>query len=108
KTHPTAEEVFDAVRKEIPSITLATVYRNLHKLADNGKILRFKINNEYRFDYDRNRPVHLVCRKCNRIFDYSDDFLCDELISKLKPSDFKVETVVVCIEGLCKECSQGR
>ena len=47
KTHPTAEMVYNAVVKEIPSITLATVYRNLHNLANKGKILMFEFNKEY-------------------------------------------------------------
>ena len=40
KTHPSAEMVYNAVKEEVPTITLATVYRNLNSLANAGKILK--------------------------------------------------------------------
>ena len=41
--HPTAQDVFDAVRVEMPNISLATVYRNLNELADAGEIMRIAV-----------------------------------------------------------------
>ncbi|MCX8189694.1 MAG: transcriptional repressor [Candidatus Diapherotrites archaeon] len=108
RSHPNAEMVFEHVRKEIPSITLATVYRNLHKLADDGKILRFKVNNEYRFDCDRSSHVHFVCRCCGSIIDHNDKELCTKLSDVPNMRGFKVESVIMCVEGLCKKCSEKR
>ena len=48
KTHPNAEEVFRAVAGQYPNLTLATVYRNLNLMADQGRVLRFEINKEFR------------------------------------------------------------
>ncbi|MEM4598459.1 MAG: Fur family transcriptional regulator [Candidatus Diapherotrites archaeon] len=108
KSHPTAEMVFEQVRKEIPSITLATVYRNLHKLADSGEILRFKVNNEYRFDCDRSNHIHFVCRNCGVVLDCSNKEFCNKLTSGLNPQGFKAESIIICVEGLCKKCLEKR
>ena len=40
KDHPTAEQIYEDVKKEIPNISLGTVYRNLNFLSDEGKILK--------------------------------------------------------------------
>ena len=68
KTHPTAETIYREVKKELPTITLATVYRNLNLLADEGKIVKLEINNEYHFDADRSNHQHGVCKKCGKIY----------------------------------------
>ncbi|MEM0360127.1 MAG: transcriptional repressor [Candidatus Diapherotrites archaeon] len=105
KNHPTAETVFKAVKKDIPTITLATVYRNLHKMADNGEILRFEINGEYHFDADKNIHRHAVCSKCGKIMDLPCTETCKQLIEKFDSKNFTPETVKIIFEGKCKNCN---
>ena len=69
KTHPTAEDIYKHVKKDLPSITLATVYRNLNLLAKQEEILKLEINGEYHFDGDVCYHQHGVCRKCGTIID---------------------------------------
>ena len=69
KSHPNAKQVHSAVLKDVPNITLATVYRNLNIMADNGEILRLEINGEYRFDADIGKHQHCVCTECGKIAD---------------------------------------
>ncbi len=73
RSHPTAEDIFREIKKEIPTITLATVYRNLHILAEQNKILRFEINKEYHFDAETRMHFHFLCRNSNRIIDIFPD-----------------------------------
>ncbi len=75
RTHPTAEEVYNHVKKEIPSITLATVYRNLHILVEQGEIIKVGINNEYHFDGFTDEHQHLFCNQCKKIEDVEDSKL---------------------------------
>ena len=66
-THPSAEKVYKEVRKELPTITLATVYRNLNKLAEEGKVLKIKVGSKTKFDADTSSHQHCVCSKCGKI-----------------------------------------
>lgn len=70
KTHPTAEEVFKAVKKRLPNVSLATVHRNLDDLAGVGLILRLKVGGELkRFDATVGEHYHVRCLKCGRVAD---------------------------------------
>ena len=67
KTHPTANEVYDMVRKRLPRIGLGTVYRNLELMADNGMILKLEVGgSQKRFDATTNLHYHIRCT-CWRI-----------------------------------------
>ena len=68
-THPTAEEIYKEVSRQIPTITLATVYRNLNILADNNEILRFEFNKELHFDGNIKPHYHFACTNKNKIID---------------------------------------
>jgi len=105
KTHPTAEMVYDKVIKELPAITLATVYRNLNLLADKGEILRLEINNEYRFDGDISFHQHCVCKKCSKIIDLFQKEISGYALNKIKTNDFEPSSVNIIFHGLCKACS---
>ncbi len=105
KTHPTAEAVYLEVKKELPAITLATVYRNLNLLADNNKILRLEINKEYHFDGDNSNHQHCVCVNCGKIMDVFQPEVSEYVLDKIKTKSFNPKSVTVIINGLCKECS---
>ena len=102
RTHPTAEEVYERVSKILPAITLATVYRNLHILAEDGIIRRIVINKEYHFESVEKSHQHLVCPVCGRISDINDEKLDREvsLISKR----YHAKEVKVIIYKECERC----
>ncbi|NNK14655.1 MAG: transcriptional repressor, partial [Desulfofustis sp.] len=65
KTHPTANEVYDMVRKRLPRIGLGTVYRNLELMADNGMILKLEVGgSQKRFDATTDLHYHIRCTGC--------------------------------------------
>ncbi|MFC1722750.1 Fur family transcriptional regulator [Nanoarchaeota archaeon] len=104
-THPTAQQVFDAVKKDLPAITLATVYRNLNLLADQGKILRFEAGKEYRYDADTRLHQHAVCKSCGKIFDLHKKGVSTFAMKKLDIAGFEAESVDVIFHGKCKGCN---
>lgn len=105
KTHPTAEVVYLEIKKELPAITLATVYRNLNLLADKGEVLRLEINKEYHFDGDISNHQHCVCVNCGKIIDVFQKEVSEYVLDKIKTKNFTPNSVTVIINGLCKECS---
>lgn len=70
RVHPTAQDVFDAIRGQMPRISLATVYRNLNELAEEGKIMRIaSAGSPDRFDRCGEAHDHLVCLSCGKVVD---------------------------------------
>jgi Fe2+ or Zn2+ uptake regulation protein len=102
KTHPNAEDVYKNVKKEIPTITLATVYRNLNSLFEDGIILRLEINHEYRYDAHMKGHLHFLCKKSGKIFDIDDKETQEYLLSKLDINKFEPESVCVIFKGISK------
>ena len=76
KTHPTAETVYNELRKTNPDISLGTVYRNLDKLSKSGDILRLKgFGEKDRFDGMTKHHYHAKCIKCDDITDIFIDYM---------------------------------
>lgn len=104
-SHPTAEIVYNAVVKIIPSITLATVYRNLNILAKLGTINRLEINKEFHYDGFTDDHHHAVCEKCGTIQDIYEKNLTKKTMSALeKQNTFNPLSVEIFFKGVCNKC----
>jgi len=105
KDHPTADVVFQHIRKDIPNISLATVYRNLNQLAAAGIILRLTTDGKTdHFDACVEPHFHFCCRECNGVKDIDMEPF-PELIERAQlASNFKVEEAVILFSGLCDCC----
>jgi Fe2+ or Zn2+ uptake regulation protein len=107
KTHPTAELVYRVVSKDLPAISLATVYRNLNLLAEQGKILKLEINGEYHYDGFCDSHQHLVCTNCDKIIDIGQKEISNYAMRKIKSSDFELRSVRIIFYGICKNCKEN-
>lgn len=103
--HPTAEEVFIAVKQEAPKISLATVYKNLESLVACGAASKLTYGDSAaRYEIRTDHHYHSRCLKCGRITDVSPA-AGEELLKLIKaPSGFKVEDCRVELLGHCKNC----
>jgi len=104
-SHPTADWIYNEVRKEIPNISLGTVYRNLRLLCQSGEILELDLCSTLsRFDARRDNHYHFRCEKCGRVFDVDEpvDTEIDKRVTKR--TGFKVSYHRLEFRGLCKEC----
>ena len=108
KTHPTAETVYCALKDELPGVTLATVYRNLHKLAGNGSILKFKSGNEFRFDGDTSMHQHCICNGCGSVMDYFDESISKSALKKFASPSFSPSSVNILYNGTCRKCRKAK
>jgi Fe2+ or Zn2+ uptake regulation protein len=106
--HPTAEEVFDAVRKSIPGISLSTVYRNLGVLLEQGAIQAVSgPGNELRYDHMHHDHCHLHCISCGGVFDVD---MPPSDLEELLPGPahgFRIESVYIYFTGVCPVCQAG-
>lgn len=105
--HPTVDYIYAEIKKEIPAISLATVYRNLNLLAEIGEIRRIEtFDGATRFDYNTHNHYHFVCIKCNKVYDVPCD-VAPELDSKvMELTGFKVLNHDISFQGICHECQK--
>lgn len=70
KTHPTADWIYEQAKRQIPKISLGTVYRNLKILKEMGEIMELDYGSTYsRFDGNPANHYHFTCLKCGRVDD---------------------------------------
>lgn len=110
-SHPTADEIYERVRKRLPRISMGTVYRNLDILSSSGLIHRLEPGlPQMRFECVTKDHYHITCMRCGKIED-----------APIEPSDNALETLENALGrltkhgifghklefvGLCRECLQ--
>jgi len=104
-THPTADEVFESLRKQIPTLSKTTVYNTLKLFVENGAVVYVGIDEKNaRFDSVIKPHAHFRCKECGRITDLpmsADYFL---------PDDFNgiVDETFFYLKGLCNKCKKSK
>lgn len=107
--HPTAEDIHQQVVRVYPNVSLTTVYRNLNKLALEGKIKRIIIANQKdRFDTTVSNHYHLCCDKCHKFVDLDYPYQL-ELDQKVKEiSNYEINSHSIIFNGICPECQKNK
>lgn len=102
--HPTAEEIYQDLKSELPNLSLATVYRNCRKLVEAGEILQLDTDGKTaHFDADTSDHQHFVCKTCGRVYDMFFK-LPASLIDVNAPDGFETDTYKLFFYGVCKKC----
>ncbi|HEX9744538.1 MAG TPA: transcriptional repressor [bacterium] len=105
RTHPTADEVYERVRRKLPKISLATVYRNLEALSREGLINKLELgSSQKRFDPLIDDHYHIRCSICHKIEDVPKQpgQQIDSMIKKI--SKYKITGHTLEFTGICPEC----
>ena len=105
KSHPTADQIYERVRRKLPSISLGTVYRNLQKLVSDEKLQVLMRRRSQHFDPLVERHQHFICELCDRVYDVLIDQQREIKPVKLPHEGFKVTSHQLAFYGTCKHCS---
>ena len=106
--HPSAEYIYDILRQANSNISLATVYRNLNKMAQIGRIKKINgLEDRAHFDHNTFEHYHFICRKCGRIYDIPCDIAPDIIKKAQEETGFKIESHDIVFNGICRECSEN-
>ena len=105
KSHPTADQIYDQVRKKLPTISLGTVYRNLQKLVSDKKLQVLMRGRSQHFDPLVAPHQHFICELCDRVYDVLIDNQKDIKPVKLPHEGFRVTSHQLAFYGTCKHCS---
>ena len=106
--HATADEIYDQLATEHPTISRATVYRNLQRLCESGELRKREIpGGADRFDLLCSDHYHIRCEKCGRVFDVEMDYIADmdRHIKDLRGFTLTGHDIV--FRGVCPECGKN-
>ncbi|MCI5959041.1 MAG: transcriptional repressor [Lachnospiraceae bacterium] len=105
RDHPTADMVYESVRKEYPNISLGTVYRNLAFLTESGQVLKITTPaGADHFDGFISPHNHFICKSCGRVEDM-DYISCDSIVAEASADfDGEIEDCELQFYGKCHDC----
>ena len=104
--HPSVEDIYDQIKKDFPTMSLATVYRNIVLIKSLGEILELGFPDGSN-RYDGNKPYphpHLICVKCKKIVDPDLESLDDMKNELAAETHFKILTHRLDFFGICSNC----
>jgi len=105
-THPFADEIYRRVRKKLPRISLATVYRNLQRLVEDGKIRTVLLGERVaRYDPETNDHDHFICESCGRVIDLFLERDRQVDLTPLVSDGYLVSTHNLTVYGFCQVCA---
>lgn len=108
--HATADMIYDKIHQTHPSISKATVYRNLNALEKQGKVMRIEIPDgaDY-FEIRKRNHYHIKCSLCGRIFDASLPYMPQLLeLEQQADKEFSFSAYTLLFEGLCPQCKNTK
>jgi Fur family peroxide stress response transcriptional regulator len=106
KGHPSVENIYEQVKEEFPTTSVATVYKNVSMLKELGEVLELNFGTESS-RYDGNKPnphPHLICTECKKIIDPDLDSLKDMSTELIKETGFRITSHRLDFFGICPEC----
>lgn len=104
KEHPSAETIYQQVKKRFPMISLGTVYKTLEKFFEVGLIQKVSpITEVARYDAKIHPHHHMVCLDCQSIQD-AEDLIGDQKITIPEKNGFHVVRQQVVLQGYCPSC----
>ena len=105
--HPNAAQMYESLRTQFPTISLATIYKTLTLLKEEGEVLEIDLHNDSR--YDGNKPYphpHLICTQCGKIADGDSVPIFNNIDQKIMDQyGFRVDNSQIIFYGICNGCS---
>jgi Fur family peroxide stress response transcriptional regulator len=107
--HPSPEEVYARVKKRIPAISLATVYKNIHLFVERGVLKELSMHHgSIRVELNGHHHHHMVCSYCKAIADIEEKDLGVVPVMQELLGGFQVERYSIDVIGICAACQKAK
>lgn len=107
--HPSTESIYEKVKERVPSISLATVYKNIHVFLESGVFRQVSLHHgSLRLETNRRPHHHLVCVRCKAIVDLEEGDLEPLRLKRKLTRKFQVQRFAVDVLGICEACGNRR
>ena len=105
RDHPSADHIYQAVRRQLPAISFNTVYKTLEILCQQGMVIKVNpLHAVARYDGETGRHAHLICRQCHEIIDLDWEGSEVPALSAEALQGFQIEHPSLTLWGLCSGC----
>lgn len=104
--HISIEDLFQSIRQKFSSISLATLYKNVHTMMDVNLIREVKISGQKaKYEIEKAPHAHIICKQCGELKDipYNPNSLLETSISL---QNYKADDISIVISGICPECQK--
>ncbi|NOR04688.1 MAG: transcriptional repressor [Deltaproteobacteria bacterium] len=108
--HPSVEMIFQHVKTDFPTTSLATIYKTVNLLRDLGEVVELDFSGQSN-RYDGNKPYphpHLICTKCKSVVDPEVEHLTELAQQVAKKTGYQILTHRVDFFGICPNCQKTR
>jgi len=106
KVHPTADEIYTVLKPKNPSLSLATVYRNLNQLSQNGFLRKISVpGGPDHFDDTLSEHYHLICEQCGRMSDIPKAYVPDFNKDVAQETGCEIKRSSIVFYGVCRQCN---
>ena len=107
RDHPSADHIYQEVRRQLPAISFNTVYKTLEILCQQGMVIKVNpLHAMARYDGETGRHAHLICRQCHRIIDLDWEGSEGSPLPAAALQGFQIEHASLTFWGLCPRCQQ--
>lgn len=105
--HATAEEIHRAVHRELPGVSVPTIYATLELFVDLGLARRIDTGTAALYDAGLEPHQHAVCRRCGRVLDVAGRLNAAAFLGAASSAGFHPQGAELIIMGVCGECAAG-
>src|ERR1041384_1678615 len=106
--HPTANEIFQAARQNLPTISYAPVYNSLRFLKEAGLVHEIKFGDgASRYDRETGRHDHAICSECGKLVDFDLPEAAELMQAAARKSKFQAASVHLTLRGVCPDCREA-
>ena len=107
--HMSIDAIYEEVVKTHPSLSLATVYKNIILMVENGVLVEVPIEGKKaKYELAKSDHIHLVCTECGEVEDKPHDIGADSIFSSMtKEENFTLSKQQINLYGVCSNCQQA-
>lgn len=108
--HPSVEEIYDGVKADFPTTSLATVYKTVTLLKQLDELLQLEFSDSGN-RYDGNKPFphpHVICNECGAVIDLDLDVMSNISEEMAKKTEYDITSHRLDFYGVCPRCQKGK
>lgn len=99
--HASVDEIYNILKISFPSMSLATIYKNVNFLRNESVLDEINIrDSKPKYEVVKHSHGHFVCKKCKKVIDFKVESVCNPIHEEIE----KVDESDVFLYGICKDC----
>lgn len=106
--HPSADQIYNVVKKKYPMVSLSTVYKTLDLMREKRLVQEIQINHETRYDGHIDDHINLICIKCGKIEDVDEDTISSIQSRAARKSKYQIIKSQFELIGYCSNCKDQK